>query len=111
MKLKLIGLNPPEENRKVVLRKLPAVLGRSSEAEVTVEDRWVSRRHCEITEIDGLLVVRDLGSKHGTFVNGQRVDQARLLPEDTITVGLTSFAASYRGGVRANQPASVLGNR
>lgn len=108
MKVKLIELNPLGHNRKVVLEHLPAVLGRSSDSQVTVEDQWVSRRHCELDEVDGVLVVRDLGSKHGTYVNGMRVAEAPLLPEDKLTVGLTSFVAVYRGSVRVACPAACL---
>ncbi|MDD4269953.1 MAG: FHA domain-containing protein [Pirellulales bacterium] len=108
MKVKLIELNPLGHNRKVVLEKLPAVLGRSSSSQVLVEDQWVSRRHCQLDEVGGLLVVRDLGSRHGTYVNGMRVAEARLLPDDKLTVGLTSFVASYRGGFRAARPAGCL---
>ena len=108
MKFKLIELNPLGHNRKVVLDKLPAVLGRSSSSQILVADQWVSRRHCELDEVDGVLVVRDLGSRHGTYVNGMRVSEARLLPDDKLTVGLTSFVASYRVGVRSARPADCL---
>jgi pSer/pThr/pTyr-binding forkhead associated (FHA) protein len=101
MKVKLIALDPVGQNRKVVLHSLPAVLGRCGQAEVTVEDRWVSRQHCQLTEADGLLLVRDLGSRHGTFVNGHRVEEALLLPDDKLTVGMTSYVATYRAPARA----------
>ena len=69
-----------------------------------MEDQWVSRRHCELNELNGILVVRDLGSKHGTYINGMRVSEAPLLPEDKLTVGLTSFVACYRGSDWSNRP-------
>lgn len=74
------------------------------EADVTIEDRWISRRHCELSERDGMLFVRDLDSTHGTFVNGRQVSEACLRPDDKLTIGLTSFAASYR---TANRVARV----
>ncbi len=58
--------------------------------------RCGSRRHCEIDQIGGTLVVRDIGSRNGTFVNGKQVIQAHLLPEARLTVGLSSFEVHYR---------------
>lgn len=69
MKVKLIELNPLGHKRKVVVETLPAVLGRCNSSQILVEDQWVSRRHCELNELNGILVVRDLGSKHGTYIN------------------------------------------
>lgn len=109
MKVKLIELNPLRGHRKVVLGCLPAVLGRSRQAEVPVNDQWVSRRHCQLEESDGVLVVRDLGSKHGTYVNGIRVSEARVMPEDKLTVGLTSFVASYRGSAKPARGGQLSG--
>lgn len=111
MRVKLIELNPFRRSRKVVLDDLPAILGRSSQSQVPVEDQWVSRRHCELHEVDGLLVVRDLGSKHGTYVNGKRISEARLLPDDKLTIGMTSFVASYHGNARSEGATRYAGGR
>lgn len=96
MKVKLIGLDPGAARQKIVLDRLPAVLGRSPAADRAVGDRWVSRIHCEISQLEGTLVVRDLESSNGTLVNGRRVDEALLLPGDRLTVGITSFEVRYR---------------
>ena len=56
----------------------------------------VSRVHCEISEINGTLLVRDLGSRNGTAVNGEYVKEAHLLPGDRLTVGLTKFEVRYK---------------
>jgi pSer/pThr/pTyr-binding forkhead associated (FHA) protein len=77
------------------LDELPAVVGRSSCAAIRLHDRWVSRVHFEISEINGTLVIRDLESRHGTFVNGERVSEALLFPGDRLTVGLSQFDAHY----------------
>lgn len=73
----------------------PFVIGRSPEAEMVLDDRWVSRRHCLIEEHGGRLVVRDLGSKHGTFVNAGLIHESVLLPGDKLTLGLTTLVADY----------------
>jgi len=84
-------LDDPGPQVSFSLDTLPARIGRHEDAEIRVTDQWVSRFHCEIDEADGLIRVRDLDSKHGVFVNGSRVTDARLESGDTLTVGMTSF--------------------
>lgn len=100
MKVRLIALSSLEHDRKLELVGPPVVLGRCNDVDLKIDDRWVSRRHCELAERDGVLVVRDLGSTHGTYVNGRRVSETRLRPDDKLTVGMTSFVASYRLAAR-----------
>lgn len=97
------------EKPDLVLRELPAVLGRGSESTVRLEDRWLSRRHCELSLVEGLLHVRDLGSKHGTFVNGERIAECTLYPGDRLQIGLCELACLYEpdsvqiaAGIRAS---------
>lgn len=61
--------------------------GRNSEAGILLDDVTVSRHHASFAVTDGVLVVRDLGSTNGTYVNGRRVDEARLDPGDEVIVG------------------------
>jgi pSer/pThr/pTyr-binding forkhead associated (FHA) protein len=95
MKAKLIGLGNYGPKAPIVLDKLPVVIGRNPDADVRLDDRWASRVHCGISEIDGTLLVRDLDSRHGTVVNGRYIKEAQLLPGDHLTVGLTSFEVRY----------------
>ncbi len=104
MRVKLVSRGPCTPSRKVVLKHFPAMVGRSPDAEVHVDDRWASRRHCQIEQFGGALLVRDVGSRHGTYVNGQSVHAAHLLPGDRLTVGATSFDVVYR--TRAARPAA-----
>jgi len=97
MEAKLISDNGEIFESEVPLDKLPFVVGRSPEATLRVQDRWASRRNCEIARINGSLVVRDLGSKNGTLVNGQHITEASLTPGDRLTVGMTTFVVSGDG--------------
>ncbi len=74
---------------------LPVVFGRSADADVKLDDRWASRKHCVIDQIDGNLVLRDLNSTHGTFVNRELVLEAILSPDDEISVGLNVFVVHW----------------
>ncbi len=96
MKLKLISLDDCSDCRKISIGRLPSTIGRGDDAVIRIEDRWASRCHCEIEEVGGTLVVRDLGSTHGTFINGHAVSEAHLLPGDRLTIGMSNFEAQYK---------------
>ena len=92
---KLIAADPDVPRREISLNDFPRRLGRGNEADVCVEDRWVSRDHCEIDRVQDTLVVRDLHSKHGTFVNGRAVVEAELKSGDVLNIGLSKFRVQY----------------
>ncbi len=68
--------------------QLPLILGRSTEANIHIDDPWASRQHCEIFLDGNQPKLRDLDAKHGTFVNGQRVTVKSLDAGDEIQIGL-----------------------
>lgn len=74
----------------------PAVIGRSPTADLHVKDKWVSRRQCAIQLSDEGFSIRDLESRHGTYVNDERFGHARLRHGDVIQIGLTTLKVSYR---------------
>lgn len=93
---RLIAKDPLVSCREIPLTSFPLRIGRGPETDVRVGDRWVSREHCEIDCTDGgALLVRDLGSKHGTFVNGRSVLEAELKPGDLLNIGITRFVVEY----------------
>jgi hypothetical protein len=65
-----------------------AVLGRSRECDIVLDDSNVSRRHAEIRPAGGDgWTITDLGSTNGVQVNGRKVDTAPLRPGDAVVVG------------------------
>jgi pSer/pThr/pTyr-binding forkhead associated (FHA) protein len=75
----------------VVLEDFPVYIGRGAGADIRVEDVYVSRLHCEIIARDGNLVVNDLNSKNGTFVNGVRMETSILCEDDIFSLGESHF--------------------
>lgn len=73
-----------------------AVIGRSRECDVVVDDANVSRRHCEVVEDGGEWFVVDLGSTNGTELGGSRVTRARLADRGRITIGSTDVVFGRR---------------
>jgi EAL domain-containing protein (putative c-di-GMP-specific phosphodiesterase class I) len=51
------------------------IVGRNPESQLSIPSPTVSREHAELTVVDGGLLLRDLGSTNGTFVNGARILQ------------------------------------
>jgi pSer/pThr/pTyr-binding forkhead associated (FHA) protein len=62
------------------------IVGRHTQCDARLDSQRVSRRHCILTEDRGELVVRDLGSTNGTWINGRRVEHGRLKPGDEMSI-------------------------
>src|SRR4051812_13373550 len=62
-------------------------IGRDTATQLSIPDRLMSRRHCEVEIADGGFVLRDLGSSNGTFVNGIPTRERVLQHGDRIRVG------------------------
>jgi hypothetical protein len=73
------------------LRKSRTVIGRGSDADITISDTGTSRKHVEVLWDGERAMVRDLGSTNGTQLNGRRVDEAQLLPDATFRIGRTDI--------------------
>lgn len=69
----------------------PITIGRSPDADIVLLDEKISRIHCGIRLWDGDFYLKDLKSKNGTFVNGERVEVAKLRSSDTVRIGSSNF--------------------
>ncbi|MGN6256295.1 MAG: trypsin-like peptidase domain-containing protein [Solirubrobacterales bacterium] len=67
-------------------------IGRDPDCEINLDDPEVSSEHAAIKVLGDVAEIRDLGSRSGTFVNGDRISRATLLePGDEIRVGSSEF--------------------
>lgn len=66
------------------------VIGRDAECDIVIPDRQVSRQHARITKGTNGIILEDLGSKNGTFLNNQVVSEPiKLVEADEIAIALT----------------------
>ncbi len=79
----------PDRGREITVPQGEISLGRSSSNNVSLVDPILSRHHCRISFIGGVLEVADLDSANGTLVNGREAKVATLHDGDTITIGDT----------------------
>src|SRR4051794_37627406 len=80
------------EVRRIPLTASRAVIGRSPDAQIRLDNGSVSRHHAELSRDPfGRWWVRDLGSRNGTSVNGRRVTEQVLAGGDMVQVGACSF--------------------
>ncbi|HRQ71395.1 MAG TPA: ATPase, T2SS/T4P/T4SS family [Phycisphaerales bacterium] len=85
--------------RPIPLDFEPVSLGRHPASTLKVEDERASRKHCVIEPAaEGQWVVRDLGSRNGTKLNGLAVDEAVLTPGDVIRIGKVEFVIEEAAG-------------
>ncbi len=78
------------------------ILGRSPECDIILPDRQVSRRHARIFRVDDTYYIEDLGSKNGTWVNGEPVHGPRRLEDgDEIQIALRYKLAFVGAGATA----------
>ena len=79
------------EGRRLVLTQARTVVGRGSDADVTIGDSGSSRKHVEILWDGERAMMRDLGSTNGTKVDGQKVREAALVSDTVLTIGRTDL--------------------
>lgn len=116
--MQLVVQSGSEPGRIYEVAGRKVVVGRQSGNDVVVPDEQVSRKHAEIEERGGVLVVTDLNSSNGTFVNGTRISSPQTLRAgDTVQVGTTvlrvvesqNSAATVPTGYEQPAPGSYSG--
>ena len=96
--LRLFIKSPGQEERVYDMADGSVTIGRDRTAEIPVEDRTLSRRHCRVyVGADGWRVT-DLGSRNGTFLNGSPILDDRLEAGDSVELGETKITAYFPEG-------------
>src|SRR5438045_4214713 len=92
-----------------------ATIGREPENDLQVFDSEVSRRHAKLTIRNGVAAIDDLRSSNGTYVNGERILERRMLaPGDRIEIGEATIeltSPAFSGAAAHTPPPQVSGVR
>ena len=78
--------------RVIPIDKPLLTIGRRTESDVRMVGSDVSREHAEIVQLDGYVLIKDRGSRYGTFVNGEAVTEHQLKHGDKVQLGRTGGA-------------------
>jgi pSer/pThr/pTyr-binding forkhead associated (FHA) protein len=91
-------LVPVGGGETIPLIRTPMVLGRRESCDICLLFTNISGRHCELNYKNGYWVIRDLDSKNGMKVNGEKVKlggKKALFPGDTITIAKRQYTIQY----------------
>ncbi|MBM7502921.1 FhaA domain-containing protein [Agromyces aurantiacus] len=97
------------DGRRYPILKGRTIIGRGSEADVTLDDSGASRRHAEVQWDGSRARVRDLGSTNGTQVNGAPAKDVVLEPDSVITIGRSRIV--FRVLAQAEPSETAAGRR
>lgn len=97
-RLIIAGSGGGGDGRTYELQTPMTLLGRGTDCDLRLVDPGVSRHHAELRVEDGQVVLVDLGSTNGTFVNGQPVRRIALSDGTNVTLGRTTLVFRQDGG-------------
>jgi pSer/pThr/pTyr-binding forkhead associated (FHA) protein len=97
MKVLLYLLKKDGDAKPFQLPSNVTLIGRRQDCDLCIPLSVASRKHCELNMDQNRLMIRDLGSRNGTFVNGQKIEEARLNPGDQIQIGPIIFIVQIDG--------------
>jgi pSer/pThr/pTyr-binding forkhead associated (FHA) protein len=98
MDVRLVVEKGAKKKREIRLKSEDTIIGRRTGCDLRVPSASVSRRHCRLSFRDDCLVVEDLQSANGTYVNGIRVTDSQVVnPGDRLEVGPVTFLVQYKG--------------
>ncbi len=97
MDIKLVMFRESGDRRDFPLRSGAITIGRKDDCDIRIPLPEVSRHHAQLTVTDGSVLLQDLGSANGTFVNNKRVKRQPLEAGDHVVVGPVVFTLQIDG--------------
>jgi len=85
-----------DSGKRHKLRSGSMTIGRSPQADITIEDDWASRVHCVIHWKDDFFELEDRDSTNGTYVNTHKIRRIQVLPGVPIQVGHSLLKIEYK---------------
>ncbi len=97
------------DERTIPLERFPVTVGRKPEKDIVLKDARVSRDHARFSLEEGAYFIEDEGSRHGTYVNGQRINgRIEIHPGDHIQFGPSVTAALQTASASNQQVLELL---
>ena len=87
----LVCTEGPDQDRRFILTGTRLIIGRSPEIPLPLNDAAASRKHAEIEPDDKGIAIRDLGSRNGLEINGEKTRSGRLAAGDSLGLGRDVF--------------------
>jgi len=97
----LVVIYGTELGKKYNLDKQVIIIGRSSKCDIQVDQESVSRTHAKLIVSSKAVVLRDLGSTNGTYVNDEQVGEKQLQDGDLVKIGRTIFKFLSGGNIES----------
>jgi predicted component of type VI protein secretion system len=99
MEIRLVVIAGKQAGMEILVRRPKFLIGRGEDCQIRPQNHLVSRKHCGILiEKDGV-AIEDYGSTNGTFVNGEKIQQRRVLNSgDRIRIGSLELEARWATG-------------
>ncbi|MGA1979332.1 MAG: FHA domain-containing protein [Sedimentisphaerales bacterium] len=91
MDVNLVLLKKNGSHKIFPLPSSVTVIGRRHSCDLCIPLMSVSRKHCQLNSDDGVLKIRDLNSRNGTYLNGKRINEATIQAGDSIKIGPLTF--------------------
>jgi diguanylate cyclase (GGDEF)-like protein len=95
----LVVIYGSELGKKYNLNAPSLVIGRSSKCDIQIDQESISRNHTKIVNTGKSILIRDLGSTNGTYVNDEPIDEYVMRDGDLIKVGRTIFKFLTGGNI------------
>ena len=102
-------IRPDQSSRSIAFDGRPLTIGRATDNGLVLRDGRASRHHARIDARRGSLVLSDLGSTNGSFVNDRRVESIALGEGDRIRVGTTTLLVEAIRPAGVDDPAATAG--
>lgn len=98
-----VNLVPITGGESLSLKKTVTLIGRKEGCDLRLNHKSISKQHCVLVQVDGVLLLRDLGSTNGTRLNGKRIRRAAVTNNDQLSVAGLNFKVLF-GNTPMPQP-------
>lgn len=97
MEVNLVFIKKDRSTQSFPLPSAVTFIGRQQDCDLSIPLSVVSRRHCEVYSEFGKVMVRDLKSRNGTFVNDESIQEVQVKAGDTLKIGPIRFVVQIDG--------------